>query len=285
MIKFTNFTPSAKFVKLATQYDKLAEDNKALGCLWTGTSDEQKQKQAKHQENYNKMIKLELPMFKEFYKMLDKKCIKVKSRGEGCFSYQYLESVKFKKIPKEKTSMFSVNQALFKTGEAIEANLSKCKYVRNSYGTGLPTQNDARLLGQSMICNGEYGIEVITKSEFNKFYKDALLPSEDTDLSSKVGYGGQGLIYPTVDFAESDPVFKEYNKRIKKATAEVALLKLRQKKYVIESKKNDIDNIVKEKEAIRPLVEKMIEMLIEKTEKQIKSKERIITKLDGGKAE
>ena len=285
MIKFTNFTPSAKFIKLATQYDKLVEDNKALGCLWVGSPDEQKQKQAKHQENYNKMIKLETPMFKEFYKMLDGKCIKVKTRGEGCFSYQYLEDVKFKKIPKDKTSIFSVNRVLFKTGEAFEANLSKCKYVRNSYATGLPTQNEARLLGQSMICNGEYGIEIITKKEFNKFYKDALLPSEDTDLSGRIGIGGQYLIYPTVEFAESDPVFKEYNKRIKKANAEVALLKLRQKKYVIESKKNDIDSIVKDKKAIRPLVEQMIETLLEKTEKQIKSKERVINKLDGGKAE
>lgn len=285
MIKFTNFTPSAKFIKLATQYDKLVEDNKALGCLWVGNPEEQKQKQAKHQENYNKMIKLETPMFKEFYKMLDGKCIKVKTKGEGYFSYQYLEDVKFKKIPKDKTSIFSVNRVLFKTGEAFEANLSKCKYVRNSYATGLPTQNEARLLGQSMICNGEYGIEIITKKEFNKFYKDALLPSEDTDLSSRIGIGGQYLIYPTLKFAESDPVFKEYNRRIKKANAEVALLKLRQKKYVIESKKNDIDSIVKDKKAIRPLVEQMIETLLEKTEKQIKTKERVINKLDGGKAE
>ena len=285
MIKFTNFTPSAKFIKLATQYDKLVEDNKALGCLWVGNPEEQKQKQEKHQENYNKMIKLETPIFKEFYKMLNGKCIKVKTKGEGCFSYQYIEDVKFKKIPKEKTSIFSVNRVLFKTGEAFEANLSKCKYVRNSYATGLPTKNDARLLGESMMCNGEYGIEVITKKEFNKIYKDALCYTEDTDLSSRIGCGGQYLIYPTIKFAESDPVFKEYNRRIKKANAEVALLKLRQKKYVIESKKNDIDSIVKDKKAIRPLVEQMIETLLEKTEKQIKSKERVINKLDGGKAE
>ena len=281
MIKFTNFTPSAKFIKLATQYDKLVEDNKALGCLWVGNPEEQKQKQEKHQENVDKMNKLEMPMFKEFYKMLDKKCIKVKTKGEGGFSYHYIDDVKFKKIPKEKTYAFSMNRVLFKTGEALEANLGKCKFVHNSYATGLPTKNESRLLGQSMICNGEYGIEVITKKEFNKIYKDAMCTSEDTDLSSKVGYGGQGLVYPTVKFAESDPVFKEYDKLIKKANAEVALLRLRQKKYVIESKKNDIDNIVQDKKAIRPLVEQMIETLLEKTEKQIKSKERVIKKLGG----
>lgn len=281
MIKFTNFTPSAKFTKLATQYDKLIEDNKALGCLWTGTAEEQKQKQEKHQENYNKMNTLEAPMFKEFYKMLDKKCIKVKTKGEGRFSYHYLEAVKFKKIPKEKTSMFSMNRILFKTGEAFEANLGKCKYVHNSYSTGLPTKDEARLLGQSMLCNGEYGVEVITKREFDKIYKDALCQTEDNDLTHKVGYGGMGLVYPTIKFAESDPVFKEYERRIKKANAEVALLKLRQKKYVIESKKNDIDNIIQDKKAIRPLVEQMIQTLVEKTEKQIKSKERAIKKLDG----
>ena len=281
MIKFTNFTPSAKFTKLATQYDKLIEDNKALGCLWVGSPEEQKQKQEQHQENVNKMNKLEMPMFKEFYKMLDRKCIKVKTKGEGGFSYHYIEDVKFKKIPKEKTYIFSTNRLLFKTGEALEANLGKCKFVHNSYATGLPTQNEARLLGQSMLCNGEYGVEVITKKEFDKVYKDALLSTEDTDLSSKVGYGGQGLVYPTVKFAESDAVYKEYDKRIKRANAEVALLRLRQKKYVIESKKKDLDNIVKEKKAIRPLVEQMIETLLEKTEKQIKSKERVIKKLGG----
>lgn len=281
MINFINFTPSAKFIKLATQYDKLVEDNKALGCLYVGNPEEQKQKQETHQENYDKMNKLEMPMFKEFYKMLDGKCIKVKTRGEGGFSYHYIEDVKFKKIPKQKTCTFSVNRVLFKTGEALEANLSKCKFVRNSYTTGMPTKYESRLLGQSMLCNGEYGIEVIAKKDFNKIYKDALCSSEDMDLSGKVGYGGQGLIYPTVNFAESDAVYKEYDKRIKKANAEVALLKLRQKKYVIESKKNDLDNIVKDKKAIRPLVEQMIETLLEKTEKQIKSKERVIKKLGG----
>lgn len=281
MIKFTNFTPSAKFIKLATQYDKLIEDNKALGCLWTGTPEEQKQKQDKHKENHDKQVKLEVPMFKEFYKMLDKKCIKVKTKGEGGFSYQYIEDVKFKKVAKEKTFLFSTNRVLFQVGEAFEANLSKCKYVHNSYATGLPTKSESRLLGQNMICHGEYSIEVITKKLFNMIYKEALCSSEDTDLSSKIGYGGMGLVYPTVKFAESDPVYKEYDKRIKRANAEVALLRLRQKKYVIESKKNIIDNIVQDKKAIRPFVEQMIETLLEKTEKQIKSKERVIKKLGG----
>lgn len=281
MINFTNFTPSAKFTKLASQYDKLIEDNKALGCLWVGSPEEQKQKQEKHKENVDKMNKLEAPMFKEFYKMLDKKSIKVKTKGEGGFSYHYIDDVKFKKIPEKKTVLFSLNRILFKTGEAFEANLDKCKFVHNSYSTGLPTRLESRLLGQSMLCNGEYGVEVITKKEFDKVYKDALLSTEDTDLSSKVGYGGQGLVYPTVKFAESDPVFKEYDKLIKKANAEVALLRLRQKKYVIESKKNDLDNIVKDKKSIRPYVEQMIETLLEKTEKQIKSKERVIKKLGG----
>ena len=281
MINFTNFTPSTKFTKLAAQYDKLVADNNALGCLWTGTTEEQNQKKAKHQENYNKMNKLEAPMLKEFYAMLDKKCIKVKTKGEAVFSYHYIESVKFKKIPKEKTSMFSFNQTLFKTGEAFEANLGKCKCVRNSYATGLPARVDARLLGASMMCNGEYGIEVITKKEFNKIYKDALCQTEDKDLVSSVGYSGQALIYPTIKFAENDPVFKDYDRRIKIANAELALLKLRQKKYVIESKKKDLDNIVKDKKAVRPLVEQMIESFIEKTENQIKSKERRIKKLGG----
>ena len=281
MIKFTNFTPSAKFTKLAAQYDKLIEDNNALGCLWTGTAEEQNQKKAKHQENYDKMNKLEAPIFKEFYKMLDKKYIKVKTKGESAFSYHYIEDVKFKKIPKEKTCMFSFNRTLFKTGEALEANLGKCKCVRNSYATGLPARVDARLLGASMMCNAEYGVEVITKKEFNKIYKDALCQTEDKELVGSVGYSGQALMYPTVKFAESDPVFKDYDRRIKIANAEVALLKLRQKKYVIESKKKDLDNIVKDKKAIRPLVEQMIESFIEKTEKQIKSKERRIKKLGG----
>lgn len=285
MINFINFTPSAKFIKLATQYDKLIEDNKALGCLWVGAPEEQKEKQEKHQENVNKMNKLEMPMFKEFYKMLDKKCIKVKTKGEGGFSYHYIEDVKFKKIPKEKTFLFSMNRILFKSGEAFEANLGKCKFVHNSYSTGLPTRFEARLLGANMMCFGEYGVEVITKKEFDKIYKDALLTAEDTDLSSKIGYGGMGLIYPTVKFAEEDAVYNEYVRRIKKANAELALLMLRQKKYVIESKKKCIDNIVKDKKSIRPYVEQMIEQLIEKTEKQIKSKERVIKKLDGGTAE
>lgn len=281
MINFTNFKPSAKFTKLATQYDKLIADNNALGNLWEGTAEEQNQKKAKHQENYNKMNKLEAPMFKEFYAMLDKKYIKVKTKGEKVFSYHYIEGMKFKKIPKEKTSMFSMNRILFKTGEAYEANLDKCKCVRNSYATGLPARVEARLLGASMLCNGEYGIEVITKKEFNKIYKDALCQTEDKDLVSSVGYNGRALIYPTVKFAENDPVFKEYDRRIKIANAEVALLKLRQKKYVIESKKKDLDNLVKDKKAIRPLVEQMIESFIENTEKQIMSKERMIKKLDG----
>lgn len=285
MINFTNFIPSAKFTKLAAQYDKLIEDNKALGCLWTGSTEEQKEKQEKHQENVNKMNKLEMPMFKEFYKMLDKKCIKMKTKGEGGFSYHYIEEVKFKKIPKEKTFLFSMNRLLFKTGEALEANLSKCKFVHNSYATGLPTKNESRLLGANMMCNGQYGVEVITKKEFDKIYKDALCSSQDSDLSSNVGYGGMGLMYPTVKFAEEDAVYKEYDRRINKANAEVALLKLRQKKYVIDSKRKDIDNIIKDKKAIRPLVEQMIETLIEKTEKQIKSKERVIKKLDSGTTE
>ena len=281
MIKFTNFTPSAKFTKLATQYDKLIEDNKALGCLWEGTTEEQKEKQEKHKENYDKMTKLEIPIFKEFYKMLDKKCIKVKTKGEGAFSYHFLEDVKFKKIPKAKTSMFSLSQVLFKTGDAYEANLSKCKFVHNSYSTGMITKDDARLLGANMMCWGKYGIEVITKKEFDKIYKDALCQTEDKDLVSSVGYSGQALMYPTFKFAENDPVFKDYDRRIKLANAEVALLKLRQKKYVIESKKKDIDSIIKDKKAIRPLVEQMIQTLVEKTEKQIKTKERAIKKLDG----
>ena len=281
MIKFTNFTPSAKFTKLATQYDKLIEDNKALGCLWEGTTEEQKEKQEKHKENYDKMTKLEIPIFKEFYKMLDKKCIKVKTKGEGAFSYHFLEDVKFKKIPKAKTSMFSLSQVLFKTGDTYEANLSKCKFVHNSYSTGMITKDDARLLGANMMCWGKYGIEVITKKEFDKIYKDALCQTEDKDLVSSVGYSGQALMYPTFKFAENDPVFKDYDRRIKLANAEVALLKLRQKKYVIESKKKDIDSIIKDKKAIRPLVEQMIQTLVEKTEKQIKTKERAIKKLDG----
>lgn len=281
MIKFINFTPSAKFIKLATQYDKLIADNNALGNLWEGTEEEQKQKKEKHQENYNKMNKLEIPIFKEFYAMLDKKCLKIKTKGESAFSYHYLEDVKFKKIPKEKTNMFSLNRVLFKTGEAYEANLGKSKCVRNSYSTGLPARVDARLLGANMMCFGEYGVEVITKKEFDKIYKDALCTTEDTDLCRSVGYNGQALLYPTVKFAEDDPVYKDYDRRIKKANAELALLKLQQKKYVIESKKNDIDSLIKEKKAIRPLVEQMIETFIEKTEKQIKTKERKIKKLGG----
>jgi hypothetical protein len=281
MIKFTNFTPSAKFIKLATQYDKLIADNKALGNLWEGTPEEQKQKKEKHQENYNKMNSLEKPIFKEFYAMLDKKCIKVKTKGEGAFSYHYIEDVKFKKIPKEKTFGFSLNRVLFKDGAGYEANLTKCKCVHNSYATNLPTKAEARLLGANMMCFGEYGVEVITKKEFNTIYNNALCNTEDNDLSHSVGYNGYVLMYPTVKFAEEDAVYKEYEKLIQKANAEVALLRLRQKKYVIESKKKDIDNIVKDKKAIRPLVEQMIEKYIEKTEKQIKAKERKIKKLGG----
>jgi hypothetical protein len=144
------------------------------------------------------------------------------------------------------------------------------------------TKDDARLLGANMMCWGEYGIEVITKKEFDKIYKDALCYTEDNELAHKVGYGGMGLVYPTNKFAEEDAVFKDYERRIKLANAEVALLKLRQKKYVIESKKKDIDNIIQGKKAIRPLVEQMIQALVEKTEKQIKTKERTIKKLDGG---
>lgn len=281
MIKFTNFTPSAKFTELATQYDKLIADNKALGCIWIGTAEEQKQKQEKHQENDDKMAKLETPMFKEFYAMLEKKYIKVKTKGEGGFSYHYIEGVKFKKIPEEAVDMFNMNQILFKTGEAYEATLDKCKLVRNSYSTGMPAKVKACLLRQGMVCNGEYGVEVITEKEFDEAYKVALRNSEDSDLVDSVGYGGRKLIYPTTEFAENDPVFKEYERRIKMANAEVALLKLRQKKYVIESKKKDLDNLVKDKKDIRPFVEQMIETFVEKTEKQIKSKERAIKKLDG----
>lgn len=281
MIKFTNFTPSAKFIKLATQYDKLIADNKALGNLWEGTPEEQKQKKEKHQENYNKMNKLEIPIFKEFYAMLDKKCLKIKTKGESAFSYHYIESVKFKKLPKEKTFGFSLSKVLFKTGDCFEAKLDKCKCVHNSYATNLPTKAEARLLGANMMCFGEYGVEVITKKEFNTIYNNALCNTEDNDLSHSVGYNGYVLMYPTVKFAEEDVVYKEYEKLIQKANAEVALLRLRQKKYVIESKKKDIDNIVKEKKAIRPLVEQMIEKYIEKTEKQIKAKERKIKKLGG----
>lgn len=281
MIKFTNFTPSAKFIKLATQYDKLIADNKALGNLWEGTKEEIKQKKEKHQENYDKMNKLEIPIFKEFYAMLDKKCIKVKTKGEGAFSYHYVEGVKFKKLPKNTNYAFRMDRILFKTGDCYEAKLDKCKCVHNSYSTGLPAKSEVRLLGANSMCFGEYGVEVITKKEFNKIYNDALCYTEDNDLCHSIGYNGQVLMYPTVKFAEADAVYKEYNKRIKKANAEVALLKLRQKKYVIESKKTDIDNIIKDKKAIRPLVEQMIQTLIEKTEKQIKSKERAIKKLDG----
>ena len=280
MIKFTNFTPSTKFTKLAIQYDKLIEDNKALGCLWSGTAEEQKQKQEKHQENYDKMNKLEVPMFKEFYAMLDKKCIKVKTKGEGGFSYHYIADVKFKKISKEKASIFSMNQVLFKSGEAFEATLDKCKCVRNSYSIGLPAKVEARLLGPNRMCYGEYDVEVITKKDFDLIYKNALCQTEADNLTDSVGYGGMGLMYPTTKFAEEDAVFKDYERRIKLANAEVALLKLRQKKYVIESKKNTIDNIIQGKKAIRPLVEQLIEKYVEETEKKIKTKERTIKKLN-----
>ena len=180
MIKLANIIPTDKYAKLSEKITKLDDNMRKLysDCYkWTFEEREIKSKQ--YDELYEKRVLLLQQAYKEFYRMLDGKYIRIEfTRGHKCPRYLYIKNVKFKKTnytggmwaDYDVVSFYDKNKTNFLgyTGD--------CEDIYTYFV--LARKKRVELLRYSMIYENCLSVSIITKKEYHAARAKALTPKQ-----------------------------------------------------------------------------------------------------------
>lgn len=270
-------TVSENYTKLTAQYE---EFQKKIDELYIKLHNEEdgliRQDIRTTKDNLRKQQSaLEPDIFMEFYRMFDKKCIKICEKNGREPKWLYIDNVVIKKRDKNE----KIGCADIKLGDNFySVTADCCKYVRQNQGLGTYIQENKISFSSYMILSNSYRVAEITKDEFDKMYMVAMSEEEESNIHKTIGYELYG--YMPSEKLRASKEYKELSIFVKtaKLRENLALLKI-DRLALKDNKKNKLKTIKDNK--MKAMVMKAFDRMIEKVDKKIEAKEKEIAKRSG----
>lgn len=277
MIKINKKTTvSEKFTKLTAQYEefqkkinelyiRLGKEEDGLICqdIRTAQDDLRKQQRA-----------LEPDIFTEFYRMFDKKCIKISESNGRDPKWYYIDNVVIEKC----TGKEKINVADVKLGDDYySVTADSCKCVRQNKDLGIDIRNRISF-SSYMILSHSYRVTEIPNAEFDKIYAAAMTEEEETNIHKAAGYELYG--YMPSEKLKATKEYKELSSFVKTVKLRESLALLKIDSLALKDNKKIKMKAAKDKKT-KAMVAKAFDMMIEKVEKKIEAKENEIAKRCG----
>jgi len=278
MIKFgKNTTVSEKFSKLMEQYE---EFKKKIDELYVKLRTEEDglicQDIRRVQKNFSKQQEALRPdLYKEFYRMFDKKYIKVTHAGNREPFCCHIDGVAIKKRGKKEE--FSTHCVIL-DGTDYSVNTDKCMRISYNPLLAVWVQECLYPFTSYWLFGNEYKITEITKAEFDNFYKKSITSEQQSQFRKTAGY--ELTCFMPSDKVKSTKEYKEYTDFIKTAKLRENLAMLKRDNLVLEDNKKTKVAAAKGK-TMKRLVAKAFDAMIEKNNKKIEAKEKEIAKRCG----
>lgn len=269
-------TVSENFTKLAAQYE---EFQKKINELYTRLNKEEDglicQDIRTAQDDLRKQQRaLEPDIFMEFYRMFDKKCIKISESNGRDPKWYYIDNVALKKCPEKE----KIDWADIKLGDNYySVSADSCKCVRQNKDLGI----DIRIkisFSSYMILGHSYRVTEIPNDEFDKIYAAAMTEEEETNIHNAAGYELYG--YMPSEKLKASKEFKELSNFVKTAKLRENLALLKINSLALKDNKKTKMKAAKDKKT-KAMVAKAFDQMIEKVDKKIEAKEKEIAKLCG----
>lgn len=270
-------TVSENYTKLTAQYE---EFQKKIDELYIKLHNEEdgliRQDIRTTKDNLRKQQSaLEPDIFMEFYRMFDKKCIKICEKNGREPKWLYIDNVVIKKRDKNE----KIGCADIKLGDNFySVTADSCKYVRQNQGLGTYIRENKISFSSYMILSNSYRVAEITKDEFDKMYMVAMSEEEESNIHKTIGYELYG--YMPSEKLRASKEYKELSIFVKtaKLRENLALLKI-DRLALKDNKKNKLKTIKDNK--MKAMVMKAFDRMIEKVDKKIEAKEKEIAKRSG----
>ena len=270
-------TVSENFTKLAAQYE---EFQKKINELYVKLHTEEDglicQDIRRAQDDLRKQQSaLEPDIFMEFYRMFDKKCIKISENNGREPKWLYIDNVAISKCAENK----KIDWSDLKLGDSYySVTADSCKCVRQNQGLGTYIRENKMSFSSYMILSNSYRVAEITKDEFDKMYTSAMSEEEESNIHKTIGYELYG--YMPSEKLRASKEYKELSIFVKtaKLRENLALLKI-DRLALNDNKKNKLKTIKDNK--MKAMVAKAFDLMIEKVDKKIETKEKEIAKRSG----
>ena len=278
MIKFNKkIAVSEKFAGLAAQYDELQKKIDEMRTKYLTEEDGLiRQDIQRVCQNLDKQqCALQPAIYREFYRMFDKKCIKVCENNGKEPKWYYIDgAVVRKRAKKEKITYSDINL----DGSYYSVTLDNCKCVVYNPSLGTDMRETAFPFGQYMIFSDGYRVTEIPKDEFDRLYKGAITKEEASDICKAVGYGE--YVWHVSEELGSSKEYRELVNFVKTAKLRENLAGLKLENLVLEDNRKARVAAAKGKKT-KSMVAKAFDLLIEKNNKKIEAKEKEIAKRCG----
>lgn len=269
-------TVSENFTKLAAQYEDF---RKKINELYTRLNGEEDglicQDIRTAQDDLRKQQRaLEPDIFKEFYRMFDKKCVKISESNGKNPTWYYIDNVVIEKC----TGKEKIDWADIKLGDdyyTVKADCCKC--VRQNKDLGI----DIRIkisFSSYMILSHSYRVTEIPNAEFDKMYAAAMTEEDETNIHKAAGYELYG--YMPSEKLKATKEYKELSNFVKTAKLRENLALLKIDSLALKDNKKIKMKAAKDKKT-KTMVKKAFDLMIEKVDKKIEAKENEIAKRCG----
>lgn len=275
MIKIgKNTTVSEKFTKLTAQYKEL---QKKIDELYVKLHTEEDglicqdirrvQKNLRNQQNA-----LAPDIYREFYRMFDKKCIKTCENNGKEPKWFYIDNVTIRKrTKKERRKLTDVILG----DNYYTVSVDGCKCVRQNPTLGTDIRETMFPFGSYMILSDSFRVTEIPNAEFDKMYKAAITKEEESNINKAAGYGLYGFIRSEALMASKE--YKELANFVKTAKLRENLAVLKIDRLALNDNKKTKVEAAKGKKT-KAMVAKAFDLMIEKVNKKIEAKEKEIAK-------
>lgn len=269
-----NTTVSEKYSKLAAQYKEL---QKKIDELYVKLHAEEDglicQDIRRVQKNLrNQQEALAPDIYREFYRMFDKKCIKTCKNNGKEPKWFYIDNVTIRKrTKKEKPKWADVCIG----DNYYTVSVDCCKFVRQNPTLGTDIRETMFPFSLYMILDNSYRVTEIPKVEFDKMYKAAITKEEESNINKAAGYGLYGFIRSEALMASKE--YKELANFLKTVKLRENLASLKIDRLALNVNKKTKVEAAKDKKT-KAMVAKAFDLMIEKVNKKIEAKEKEIAK-------
>ena len=272
-----NTTVSEKFAKLAAQYN---EFRKKIDELYVKLHTEEDglicQNIRRIQDNLRKQQEALTPdIYKEFFRMFDKKCIKTCENNGREPKWYYIDTVAFRKHTKtEKPKWADVS-----LGDSYySVTTDACKCIRQNPTLGTDIRENTIPFSPYMVLSDSYRVTEIPKAEFDKMYKAAITKEEELNIHKAAGYEWQ--YFTASETLKASKEYKELANFVKTAKLRENLAMLKIERLALKDNKKTKVEAAKGKKT-KEMVAKAFDLMIEKADKKIEAKEKEIAKRCG----
>lgn len=277
MIKFgKNTVQSEKYMKLAEAYEALGKQISDKNMEIREASYEN-EPALRNQANelIAKQKAMQPELYKEFFRMFNKKYVKISDLYGRGYSYYYFDGIKITKRRSDKLG--SCNDVTL-NGQRYSVNNDKCKAIHYTSFADSIAQGKMYSFTSYMIFETYYKVTEITKAKFNELYKKAI-SSEQLELVRKAA--GYELAYacPSDDLKKTDK-YKELTNFVKTAKLRENVAKLRLIVLTLEDNKKRKLAELKDKN-VKVVIAAAFDHLIKQNNAKIEKNEKEIAKRCG----